>query len=85
MNLLLSLVLGLTLVANCFLGALPPVDLRAVCLVRAMSTVQMKLLGLCRQPSLFIACSGAHTHRHTIQTGARTQTREGPAKIVHGH
>merc|ERR1712222_155374 len=24
------------LVANCFLGALPPVDLRAVCLVRAM-------------------------------------------------
>jgi hypothetical protein len=25
------------LVANCFLGALPPVDLRAVCLVRAIS------------------------------------------------
>jgi hypothetical protein len=25
------------LVASCFLGALPPVDLRAVCLVRAMS------------------------------------------------
>ena len=24
------------LVASCFLGALPPVDLRAVCLVRAM-------------------------------------------------
>ncbi len=24
------------LVANCFLGALPPVDLRAVCLVRAI-------------------------------------------------
>jgi histone H3 len=24
-------------VASCFLGALPPVDLRAVCLVRAMS------------------------------------------------
>ena len=26
------------LVANCFLGALPPVDLRAVCLVRAISS-----------------------------------------------
>merc|ERR1712151_1484693 len=26
------------LVANCFLGALPPVDLRAVCLVRAMTS-----------------------------------------------
>jgi hypothetical protein len=25
------------LVASCFLGALPPVDLRAVCLVRAMA------------------------------------------------
>merc|ERR1719192_1720871 len=29
------------LVASCFLGAFPPVDLRAVCLVRAM--VQIKL------------------------------------------
>ena len=27
------------LVANCFLGAFPPVDLRAVCLVRAMLTL----------------------------------------------
>jgi len=27
------------LVASCFLGALPPVDLRAVCLVRAMMSV----------------------------------------------
>ena len=26
------------LVASCFLGALPPVDLRAVCFVRAMVT-----------------------------------------------
>lgn len=26
------------LVASCFLGALPPVDLRAVCLVRAIGT-----------------------------------------------
>jgi len=25
-----------TLVASCFLGAFPPVDLRAVCLVRAI-------------------------------------------------
>ncbi len=31
------------LVASCFLGALPPVDLRAVCLVRAM--VQNLLMG----------------------------------------
>ena len=38
-------------------------------------------------PTLFIYSlhRRAHTHRHTIQTGARTQTREGPAKIVHGH
>ena len=28
------------LVASCFLGALPPVDLRAVCFVRAMFTSQ---------------------------------------------
>ena len=28
------------LVANCFLGALPPVDLRAVCFVRAMITIR---------------------------------------------
>uniref|UniRef100_A0A2P2K1E4 Histone H3 n=1 Tax=Rhizophora mucronata TaxID=61149 RepID=A0A2P2K1E4_RHIMU len=27
-----------TLVASCFLGAFPPVDLRAVCLVRAICT-----------------------------------------------
>ena len=32
------------LVASCFLGAFPPVDLRAVCLVRAMVTVQMLLM-----------------------------------------
>ena len=29
------------LVASCFLGALPPVDLRAVCLVRAMVTIEL--------------------------------------------
>ena len=29
------------LVASCFLGALPPVDLRAVCLVRAMITMRV--------------------------------------------
>ena len=29
----------LTLVASCLRGALPPVDLRAVCLVRAMVVV----------------------------------------------
>lgn len=34
----------ITLVASCFLGALPPVDLRAVCLVRAISIqIQLKL------------------------------------------
>ena len=32
------------LVASCFLGAFPPVDLRAVCLVRAIATVQMILM-----------------------------------------
>ena len=32
------------LVASCFLGAFPPVDLRAVCLVRAMVSVQMLLM-----------------------------------------
>ena len=33
-------------------------------------------------PTLFIYSlqRRAHTHRHTIQTGARTQTRKGPAK-----
>lgn len=31
-----------TLVASCFLGAFPPVDLRAVCLVRAISPVDEK-------------------------------------------
>ena len=32
------------LVASCFLGAFPPVDLRAVCLVRAMASVEMLLM-----------------------------------------
>ena len=30
------------LVASCFLGALPPVDFLAVCLVRAMSEMEVK-------------------------------------------
>jgi hypothetical protein len=34
------------LVANCFLGALPPVDLRAVCLVRAIVTEKSTLVKL---------------------------------------
>ena len=34
------------LVASCFLGAFPPVDFLAVCLVRAMVTVQMILIAL---------------------------------------
>merc|ERR1711905_30906 len=34
------------LVASCFLGALPPLDLRAVCLVRAMVTVDNQLMNL---------------------------------------
>ncbi len=33
------------LVANCLRGALPPVDLRAVCLVRAMLVDERKLVG----------------------------------------
>lgn len=33
-----------TLVASCFLGALPPVDLRAVCLVRAMESERESLI-----------------------------------------
>jgi hypothetical protein len=32
----------LAFVASCFLGALPPVDLRAVCLVRAMITLRKR-------------------------------------------
>jgi hypothetical protein len=32
----------ITFVASCFLGAFPPVDLRAVCLVRAMITLQKR-------------------------------------------
>ena len=32
------------LVASCFLGAFPPVDLRAVCLVLAIAIVWMKLM-----------------------------------------
>ena len=32
------------LVASCFLGAFPPVDLRAVCLVLAMLTVDEQLM-----------------------------------------
>jgi hypothetical protein len=31
-----------TLVASCFRGALPPVDLRAVCLVRAMAVLSSR-------------------------------------------
>ena len=42
------------LVASCFLGAFPPVDLRAVCLVRAMASVQMILMRLTlRLPLIF--------------------------------
>ena len=35
------------LAASCFLGALPPVDLRAVCLVRAIGKVVVKLFWWC--------------------------------------
>ena len=35
------------LVASCLRGALPPVDLRAVCLVRAMLVNERKDLGKC--------------------------------------
>ncbi len=33
------------LVANCLRGALPPVDLRAVCLVRAMLVYERNVVG----------------------------------------
>ena len=42
------------LVASCFLGALPPVDLRAVCLVRAMSKVQFQLSSVVVVALIFI-------------------------------
>ena len=35
------------LAASCFLGALPPVDLRAVCLVRAIDAVGSGWVGWC--------------------------------------
>ena len=42
------------LVASCFLGAFPPVDLRAVCLVRAIATVQMILMAPAVWPPLIL-------------------------------
>ena len=51
------------LVASCFLGAFPPVDLRAVCLVRAIAIVQMILMASNVSPLLLFSdfpsqCSG---------------------------
>ena len=57
-------------------GALPPVDLRAVCLVRAMLKVQIRLTVTGdHRPPLFIASAHRHTH-----TRGPTHTRVGPAK-----
>ena len=50
---------GLTLVASCLRGALPPVDLRAVCLVRAMAAAcfPVWLLFYCCEGSVWLpAC-----------------------------
>ena len=41
------------LVASCFLGALPPVDLRAVCLVLAMTTEFNRMI-ICPSDSDFL-------------------------------
>ena len=56
------------LVASCFLGAFPPVDLRAVCLVRAIATVQMILMASSVSPLLLLSnfpaqCSGGWGER----------------------
>jgi hypothetical protein len=42
------------LVASCFLGALPPVDLRAVCFVRAMAVQRRELPSRTRLRELFV-------------------------------
>ena len=48
------------LVASCFLGAFPPVDLRAVCLVRAMASVEILLMPEAGPPGL---CSRVSDHQ----------------------
>jgi hypothetical protein len=48
-----------TLVASCFLGAFPPVDLRAVCLVRAMS----KNFGYLKKQQKISSLNVAMTHQ----------------------
>jgi len=49
------------LVASCFLGALPPVDLRAVCLVRAMMSVfALRLLWKLKAAKIWLANFGLY-------------------------
>ena len=49
------------LVASCFLGAFPPVDFLAVCLVRAMLIVQMKLM--CNVSLTVVICASDQQYR----------------------
>ena len=53
------------LVASCFLGAFPPVDLRAVCLVRAIATVRMILMAPAVWPPLILTWSNSPRGRHS--------------------
>jgi hypothetical protein len=61
-----------TLVASCLRGALPPVDLRAVCLVRAMVADAVVASRRGEQRVLEVACEvavsngDAYAHRATI-------------------
>jgi hypothetical protein len=55
------------LVANCFLGAFPPVDLRAVCFVRAKSLLGRSFR---RHQLVCYSCQVSHHHaqRHPAST-----------------
>jgi hypothetical protein len=57
-------------VASCLRGAFPPVDLRAVCLVRAMM-VMVHALCFCSLRS-FVGCGGSSGERARISLVRRT-------------
>ena len=61
------------LVASCFLGAFPPVDFLAVCLVRAMAIVQMKLMWDTGLTSLI--CAPCRQNRWRFVWGAQYFSR----------
>ena len=60
------------LVASCFLGALPPVDLRAVCLVRAIC---IDCFGAWREESAINRCNGLKVPVDTCSTSPLTPGR----------